>query len=184
MKNETLVGANPAEVLPHGETKRLVDHYLFHAPTVGVVASYMPKERDVLDHFGVFRGVDMVESFGQAAVVSTSVFLDAIKTNVDYKTYYQNRNFVFVGVEKVHCHGFIRCGEPYVCLGVINHYKFRQMTVSGRIYKTTPDIDLGEYFSHFTEERLRNYDVDDRFTMVFEIQNIVGQGIRNDKFQI
>src|ERR1700745_3435440 len=131
----TLVGQDPAIILPHGPTKRLVNEYLWHSPNVGIVASYTPNERDVHDHFGVFRAVDQVESFGQAVVVSCSAFLDAQKMGLSYEDYYKLRNFVFVGIKAVHCHNVIRYGETYVCLGVINFYKYRQMTASGRIYK-------------------------------------------------
>jgi hypothetical protein len=178
----TLVGQDPRQVLPHGPTKLLVDDFLWHAPDTGIVASYTPRPRDVEDHFGVFRGVDQVESFGQACVVSCSVFLDAAKMRLAYGDYYRQRNFVFAGVERVHCHGFIRLGETYVCLGVIQQYKFRQMTVSGRIYKVPPGLDLRGYFAAFTPERLRAFDLDPGFEKVFEIHNIIGKGIKNEKF--
>jgi hypothetical protein len=183
-KPRSLVGQDPRRVLPHRPTKLLVDEFLWHEPEVGIVASYTPRERDVEDHFGVFRGVDQVESFGQACVVSCSVFLDAAKMALDYDAYYAQRNFVFAGVERVHCHGFIRLGEPYVCLGAIEQYKFRQMTVSGRIYKVAGDVDLRAYFAGFTAERLRAFDLDERFEKVFEIHNIIGKGIKNEKFNI
>ena len=179
---ETLVGKDPREVLPHGPTKLLVDQFLWHHPEVGVVAAYTPKLRDVEDHFGVFRGVDQVESFGQAAVVAPTVFLDAAKTGVGFAEYYQTRNVVFAGVGQVYCHHFIRQGETFVCLGNIGQYKFRQMTVSGRIYKIAGGVDLQKYFAGFTAERLRNYDLDERFVKVFEIRDIIGKGIKTDKF--
>ena len=180
----SLVGQDPRIVLPHGPTKLLVDAYHWHDPALGVVASYTPKARDVHDHFGVFRGVDQVESFGQACVVSCSIFLDAAKMGIGYRAYYQQRNFVFAGVERVHCHGFIREGETYVCLGLIQQYKFRQMTVSGRIYKVPPGLDPDAYFARFTSERLRAFDLHEGFEQVFEIHNIIGKGIKNDKFNL
>ncbi|MEI6411920.1 MAG: hypothetical protein WCR52_21185 [Bacteroidota bacterium] len=180
---QTLVGQDPREILPHGPTKLLVDSFLWHDPDIGIVAAYTPKPRDVEDHFGVFRGVDQVESFGQACVVSCSVFLDAAKMGLRFEEYYQRRNFVFAGVERVHCHGFIRQGETFVCLGLIQQYKFRQMTVSGRIYKAPATINLPEYFKHFSSERLKNFEIADGFEHVFDIHNIIGKGIKNEKFQ-
>lgn len=180
----TLKGQNPRNVLPHGPTKLLVDAFHWHDPEVGIVASYTPKERDVEDHFGVFRGVDQVESFGQACVVSCSVFLDAAKMGLSYAEYYQLRNFVFAGVQQVYCHGFIRLGETYVCLGIIQQYKFRQMTVSGRIYKAPVSLDLDAYFADFTSERLHAFDLGEEFEKVFEIHNIIGKGIKNALFNI
>jgi hypothetical protein len=176
----TLVGQNPAIILPHGPSKRLVNEYLWHSPQVGIVAAYTPNERDVHDHFGVFRAVDQVESFGQAVVVSCSAFLDTKKMQLSYEEYYKLRNFVFVGIKAVHCHNVIRHNEMYVCLGVINFYKYRQMTASGRIYKVPQGLDVKEYFKNFSDERLRNYDLDERFVLATELHDILGKGIKNE----
>jgi hypothetical protein len=176
----TLVGMDPGVILPHGPSKLLVDEYLWHSPNVGIVAAYTPNEWDVMDHFGVFRAVDQVESFGQAVVVSCSAFLDTAKMGLTYKEYYQLRNFVFVGIKSVHCHDVIRYNEQYVCLGVINFYKFRQMTASGRIYKVPAGLDTKAYFKDFTEERLRNYDLDKEFVLATELHDILGKGIKNE----
>src|SRR5215469_5020983 len=73
--NGTLVDTIPSKILLHGPTKRLVDKYHWHLPDKGIVASYTPKERDVEDHFGVFRGVDQVEAFAQATIVSCATYL-------------------------------------------------------------------------------------------------------------
>ena len=176
----SLVGIAPNKVLPHGPSKLLVDEYLWHSPQVGIVAAYTPNEWDVMDHFGVFRAVDQVESFGQAVVVSCSAYLDTLKTGLTYEEYYKLRNFVFVGIKQVHCHDVIRYNEQYVCLGVINFYKFRQMTASGRIYKVPKGLDVAAYFKDFTEERLRNYDLDKAFVLATELHDILGKGIKNE----
>ena len=181
---KTLVGESTGLVLPHGPTKRLVDEYLWHSPNVGIVATYTPNDRDVHDHFGVFRAVDQVESFGQAVVVSCSAFLDTAKMGLGYKEYYTHRNFVFVGVKAVHCHNVIRVREQYVCLGIINFYKFRQMTASGRIYKVSAGLNLQEYFKDFTEERLRNYDLGPEFVLATELHDILGKGIKNELLSV
>lgn len=178
---KTLVGQRTDLVLPHGPTKRLVDEYYWHSPTVGIVAGYTPNERDVHDHFGVFRAVDQVESFGQAVVVSCSAFLDTEKMGLGYKEYYEQRNFVFVGIKSVHCHNVIRYNERYVCLGVINFYKYRQMTASGRIYKVPTGLDLHAYFKNFSEDRLRSYDLGEGFVLATELHDILGKGIKNEK---
>ena len=149
-------------------------------PNVGEVAAYTPNEWDVMDHFGVFRAVDQVESFGQAGVVSCSAFLDTAKMGLTYEAYYKLRNFVFVGIQSVHCHDVIPYNQKYVCLGVINFYKFRQMTASGRIYKVPAGLDLQAYFRDFTEERLRNYDVGKEFVLATELHDILGKGIKNE----
>ena len=178
---ESLVGLDPGLVLPHGPSKLLVDEYLWHLPNAGIVASYTPKERDVRDHFGVFRAVDQVESFGQATAVSCSAFLDSNKTGIGYKEYYKERNFVFMSIEKVLCHNFIRLNERYICIGIITFYKFRQMATSGRIYKVVTDLDLKNYFKSFTEESLRNFRLTEDFVLVTEIEKVISKGIKIEK---
>ena len=178
---ESLTGQDPSIILPHGPSKLLVDEYLWHAPDVGVVAAYTPKPQDVKDHFGVFRAVDQVESFGQATAVSCSAFLDTKKTGLDYKDYYKERNFVFMSIEKVLCHNFIRLNEKYICIGIITFYKFRQMATSGRIYKVVSDIDLKDYFKTFTEEALRSFRLSNDFVLVTEIEKVVSKGIKIEK---
>lgn len=176
----TLVGMDPHTVLPHGPSKTLVDEYVWHAPEAGIVAAYTPNEWDVMDHFGVFRAVDQVESFGQAVVVSCSAYLDTRKTGLTYEEYYRLRNFVFVGIQRVHCHDVIQFNQRYICMGVINFYKFRQMTASGRIYKVPPDMDLTHYFRDFTVERLKRFDVSRDFVLATELHDILGKGIKNE----
>lgn len=178
---ESLVGQHPGLILPHGPSKLLVDEYLWHAPNTGIVAAYTPKEQDVRDHFGVFRAVDQVESFGQATAVSCSAFLDTHKTGIEYKEYYKVRNFVFMSIEKVLCHNFIRLNERYICIGIITFYKFRQMATSGRIYKVVTDLDLKNYFKSFTEEALRNFELSDDFVLVTEIEKVISKGIKIEK---
>ncbi len=178
---ESLVGQDPGLILPHGPSKLLVDEYLWHEPNTGIVATYTPKERDVHDHFGVFRAVDQVESFGQATAVSCSAFLDTNKTGLGYKEYYRQRNFVFMSIEKVLCHNFIRLNEKYICIGIITFYKFRQMSTSGRIYKVVTDIDLKHYFKSFTEDRLRKFELTGDFVLVTEIEKVISKGIKIDR---
>src|SRR5215217_9172641 len=79
---DTLVGEKPKNWLLHGPTKRLIDNYHYHSPKVGVVASYTPKERDVKDHFSIFRGVDQIESFAQASIASCGTFSQCKKQNL------------------------------------------------------------------------------------------------------
>jgi len=74
----------------------------------------------------------------------------------------------------------IRYNETYVCLGIINFYKYRQMTASGRLYKVPQGLDLHEYFKDFTEERLKNYDLDPGFVFCTELHDILGKGIKNE----
>ncbi len=81
IKNSDLTELTPSQVLMHGPTKRLVDAYHWHAIDKGIVASYSPNERDVEDHFGIFRGADQVEAFAQATIVSCGTFIECRKQN-------------------------------------------------------------------------------------------------------
>src|SRR3546814_8610437 len=72
---DNLLGISPEQMLLHGPSKGLLDTYHWHLPKVGIVASYTPKSRDVHDHFGLFRGVDQIEAFAQATIVSCGTFL-------------------------------------------------------------------------------------------------------------
>ena len=177
----TLVGMNPEKVLPHGPTKLYVDEYIWHAPHIGIVASYTPKERDVHDHFGIFRGVDQVESFAQATVVSCSAFLETKKMKLDYEEYYKTINVVALGLQKVFFKDIIRFGEKFISIGAITFYKFRQMVATGRIYKAPVEMDLVSYFKEFSESRLRNYDISKDFTLAAEIHEVIIKGIKIDK---
>jgi len=78
---DSLIGTSPDQILIHGPTKLLVDHYHFHIPKIGIIASYTPREKDMFDHFGIFRGVDQIEAFAQATTVSCATFLEAQKRN-------------------------------------------------------------------------------------------------------
>jgi hypothetical protein len=78
-----LLGISPAGLLIHGPKKTLLNAYHWHLPDTGIVASYSPTARDVEDHFGVFRGVDQIEAFAQATIVSCSGFLECIKQKCD-----------------------------------------------------------------------------------------------------
>ena len=81
IQHGNLVGVDPVNLLLHGPTKRLVSAYHWHSPNKGIVASYSPTERDVEDHFNVFRGVDQIEAFAQATIVSCATFLQCRKQN-------------------------------------------------------------------------------------------------------
>lgn len=179
---DNLLGTPPRELLIHGPSKILLDTYHWHAPDIGIVASYTPKPRDVHDHFGVFRGVDQIEAFAQATIVSCGAFLESKKQNCDFKTL--NRKFIpaFISTGQVNFHNYLEEGETFISLGKIKFYKFRQMVTDGRIYKAPKGIDLDEYFKDFNETRLLNYDLRDDFVLVAELFDITGRAIKNDFF--
>jgi hypothetical protein len=180
MKN--LVGTLPEELLLHGTTKRLLDNYHWHEPKVGIVASYTPKDRDVEDHFGVFRGVDQIEAFAQATIVSCGTFLECEKQNCAPLALKDKFIPAFISVGNVHFHNYLEEGETFISIGKIKFYKFRQMVADGRIYKAPSGLDLTTYFSDFSEEKLNNYDIGEDFILVAELFDITGRALKKEIF--
>jgi hypothetical protein len=181
IQNGSLVGLQPANVLLlYGPTKRLLTNYHWHLPNKGIVTSYSPTERDVEDHFGLFRGVDQIEAFAQASVVSCGGFLECRKLNCTFDELKDILIPAFISVGNVFFHNYVQLGDTFISIGYITFYKWRQMVCNGRIYKVPKDFDLDEYFKDFTEERLLKYDISEDFTLVAELFDITGRGIKVD----
>ncbi|RCH53653.1 hypothetical protein DJ568_16590 [Mucilaginibacter hurinus] len=181
-KTPTLVGEKPKHWLLHGPTKRYIDNYHYHSPGVGIVASYTPLARDVKDHFNIFRGVDQVESFAQASVVSLATFSECKKMKI--LPVELSNLFVptFISIGEVNYHSYLEKGQTFINIGCIKFYKFRQMVCDGRIYKVPPGLNLDEYFKDFTDERLLAYDVSKEFKLVAELKGITGRAIKKEIF--
>lgn len=180
-KADNLAGISPKDIMVHhGPTKLLLDKYLWHSPDKGIIASYTPKKRDVEDHFGIFRGVDQIESFAQAAVGSCSVFLECRKqalSPLELKEKFIPR---FISIGQVIFHSFLEEGDTYINIGQIKFYKFRQMVSDGRIYKAPEGLNLDHYFSTYTEKQLLEYDLSKDFTLVAELADITGRAIKRE----
>ena len=99
-----LVGTLPEDMLLHGPTKRLLDNYHWHEPKIGIVASYTPKAFDVNDHFGIFRGVDQIEAFAQATIVSCATFLECEKQQCEPDDLKLNFVPAFISIGNVYFH--------------------------------------------------------------------------------
>lgn len=180
-KTKSLVELNPKDILLYGPSKLLVDEFLWHNPAVGIIASYTPKAKDVLDHFDVFRGVDQIESFAQATVVSCATFNQCEKENLTPLQLKENYIPLFISVGSVNFHHYLLEGETFICLGNIKFYKFRQMVVDGRIYKAPKGLNLKTYFENFKDEDLENYNLDDSFELVATCFDITGRAFKKDK---
>lgn len=176
-----LLGVPPADLLIHGPKKTLLSAYHWHLPDTGIVASYAPTARDVEDHFGVFRGVDQIEAFAQATIVSCSAFLECIKQKCDFE--FLKTNFVplFLGVGQVSFRSYLEEGDVFISMGRITFYKFRQMTCEGRIYKVPEGLDLNAYFSGYSKEQFLNYELSEDFTLIAELSEVTGKGMKRDK---
>lgn len=178
----TLKGEQPRYWLLHGPTKRYVHNYHYHSPNVGIVASYTPLARDVKDHFNIFRGVDQVEAFAQATVVSCATFLECKKLGGNPQTLADLYVPTFISIGQVNYHSYLEKGQTFINIGCIKFYKFRQMVCDGRIYRVPPGLDLDEYFKDFNDERLLAYDIDKNFKLVAELFGITGRAIKKEIF--
>ena len=179
-KLTSLVGLSPYDVLPHGPSKVYLDAFLWHESKLGVVATYTPQEKDTHDHFGVFRGVDQIEAFGQASVVASNAFISCVKKEISFSELYEKYNFVFLTLGEAICKSFIKLGETFVIHAHFNDYKFRQMTASGKLYKTSPNFDLEEYYKKYTINQFLNNELPNDYIEVAEFKNLIGRGIKNN----
>ena len=177
-----LLGFKPSQMLLHGPTKRLVDAYHWHSPDKGIVASYSPKARDVEDHFGIFRGVDQVEAFAQATIVSCATFLECRKQNCTPDQLKDKFIPAFISIGNVNFHYYLEQGDTFICMGNITFYKWRQMVCEGRIYRAPKGMDLDAYFKDFDEQKLRSFDLDPGFVKIAELYDITGRGIKKEMF--
>lgn len=183
LKQGSLVGVNPSDLLLHGPSKRLVDNYHWHLADKGIVASYTVKEKDVADHFGIFRGVDQVEAFAQASVVSCATFLECRKLNCSLEELKEKFIPAFISIGSVHFHSYLETGDTFISIGYITFYKWRQMVCNGRIFKVPQGLDLDDYFEDFTEERVLKYDISKDFKLVAELFDITGRALKLELFK-
>jgi len=182
IQHGNLVGVDPVNLLLHGPTKRLVSAYHWHSPNKGIVASYSPTERDVEDHFNVFRGVDQIEAFAQATIVSCATFLQCRKQNCLPDVLRDTFVPAFISIGNVNFQNYLELGDTFISIGNITFWKWRQMVCDGRIYRVPKGLDLDEYFSDFTEERLLKYDISKDFIKVAELHDITGRAILIEQF--
>lgn len=176
-----LLGISPSSILIHGPKKTLVDAYHWHIPDVGIIASYAPTARDVEDHFGVFRGVDQIESFAQATIVSCSGYSECIKQKCTFEHLKATFIPLFVSIGQVNFRSYLEEGDVFICMGQITFYKFRQMTCDGRIYKVPKGLDLDTYFQNYTKEQFLAYDLNEDFILISELFEVTGKGMKRDK---
>ena len=176
----SLVGLSPHDVLPHGPSKVYIDEFLWHRPGVGVVAIYTAREKDTHDHFGVFRGVDQIEAFGQASVVAGNAFISCVKKGISFSELYENYNFVFLTMGSAICKSFIKLGDTAIIHAHFDDYKFRQMISSGKVYKASKGFDLEKYYQDYTEEQFKNNIVPAEYMEVSEFNGLTGRGIKNN----
>jgi hypothetical protein len=177
-----LVGTDPRKWLIYGPTKTLLDNYHWHDPHAGIVASYTPTAHDVFDHFGIFRGVDQIEAFAQATIVSCGNFLECIKQNVEPQVLMEKFTPFFISIGQVNFHSYLKEGDTFISIGKIKFYKFRQIVADGRIYKVPKGLDLNEYFGSYDALRFERNDLRDDFVLAAELFDITGRAIKKTRF--
>jgi len=178
---ESLVGMHPKDILIHGPKKTLIDRYIWHKPDFGIIVSYAPTAFDVEDHFGVFRGVDQIESFAQATIVSCSSYLEAKKQKCNLELLKSSITPLFISIGQVSFRSYLLAGDVFISMGYITFYKFRQMTCNGRIYKVPKGLDLDDYFKDYTQEQFEKYELRDDFVLIAELFDITGRGTKQIK---
>jgi hypothetical protein len=180
---DNIVGDPPDNWLLHGPSKRYVNNYHWHKPSVGIVASYTPTEANVHDHFDIFRGVDQIESFAQASIVSLATFSECKKMNLTPETLASLFIPTFISIGPVYFHSYLEKGQTFVNIGFVKFYKWRQMVCDGRIYRAPLGLDLDAYFKDFDEELLRAYDLRDDFLLIAEFFDVTGRAIKREMFE-
>lgn len=183
-KYESLVGMDSADILLHGPSKNYVDAYHWHDMDLGVIASYTPQAKDVIDHFGVFRGVDMIESFCQATAASLSTFISCKKRDKSLAEAHDEIVPLFISIGQVNFMSYLMEGETFISMGKIKFYKFRQMVCDGRIYKVPKGLNLDAYFKAYSAEQFKQYDLLDEFTLIAELYDITGRGFKKNNLEI
>ncbi|HQS06322.1 MAG TPA: hypothetical protein PLT16_11895, partial [Daejeonella sp.] len=131
-------------------------------------------------HFGIFRGVDQIESFVQATAASLAMFLVCQKNSCAPEDLRDKAVPSFISVGNVNFMAALEKGDTYVILGKITFYKFKQMVCDGRIYQ---GLDLDDYFKDFSEERLLKYDLSPDFKLISDYYDITGREIDIEYFR-
>ncbi|MGB0373024.1 MAG: hypothetical protein ACPGN3_16965 [Opitutales bacterium] len=180
---DSLLDCRPEDILPHGPSKLFVDSYVWHQPGFGGAAAYTVTEEDVKDHFGIMRGVDQIEFFGQAITVSCGIHYIAHKEGWTLEQLHREVLFLFLGVGEVRFRSQADVGDRLVALGYFTFHKFRQGITDGRIYVVPKHYDLKELFSDFNEERLRNYDLPEDCRLVTELFGTTGKLVKKSKLE-
>ncbi len=178
MKN--LLGSAPADVLSYGPSKLMINAFLWHEPLAGIIASYTPTGKDVADHFGIFRGVDQIEAFAQASIVSCAGFLESQKQQISMQEVGKRYIPAFISIGNVYFHSYIKAGETFISLANIKFYKFRQMVADGRIYKVPEGTDLSFCLKDFTVQKLLDYSLPEDFILVAELFQVTGRALKMD----
>ncbi|MEO0341115.1 MAG: hypothetical protein AAF242_18115 [Bacteroidota bacterium] len=179
-KPNLILGKSPDEILIYGERMLLIDQYLWFEPAFGIIACYQVKKKDVEDHFNIFRGVDMLETCGQAGISACTV-LECQKTGKTRDELREYMRFVFLGVDQSRFFDYAVEGDLLISISQITSYRFRQMTLDSTLYKVDSNFNYQAYFQSYTAEDFKNHDLPSSFKKIATFQNMVGRAIRLEK---
>ncbi|MEO1259509.1 MAG: hypothetical protein AAFZ15_11960 [Bacteroidota bacterium] len=181
MKNPNLiVGKRPDEVLIYGNNMMLIDEYLWFDRHHGIISAYQVKKKDVEEHFNIFRGVDMLETCGQAGISACTV-LECQKTGKSRDELREYMRFVFLGVDESRFFDYAIEDDVLISIGKITSYRFRQMTLDSTLFKVDQNFDYHQYFQNYTGEDFHNQSLPAAFKKIATFQNMVGRAIRLSK---
>ncbi|MEN0002745.1 MAG: hypothetical protein AAF798_01330 [Bacteroidota bacterium] len=178
-----IVGKGPEEVLIYGKPMLFVDEYLWFEPACGIVTVYQVKEKDVKDHFNIFRGVDMLEACGQAGISACTV-LECQKAGKSRDELKKIFRFVFLGVDRSRFFDYAKEGDVLIAIGNITSYRFRQMTLDSTLYKVAPNFDYQNYFQNYSIADFNDKVVPTAFTPMATFENMVGRAIKLQKLKM
>ena len=178
----TLTEIQPENILQHGPSKRYVDEFLWFEGKLGAVATYQPTAEDVKDHFGVFRGVDQVESFAQGTAVAAITLLEAQKQGMSIVEFQKHWNIAFLGVEQVKLLNFLREGDRMVAVAQTTFHRFHQMIVNGKTFRAPADFDLQAWARDFSKQDLLDYRMPESFQPIGEISDLKVVALKKTKF--
>lgn len=172
----------PSEILLHGPSKTYADAFHWFFPKTGIVTSYTVQPKDVHDHFGVFRGVDMIESLAQTGVLACTILL-ADKEQKPLTELREEFLMAFTELGSAHFHDFVKEGETLINMVTIQRYKFREITFSGCVYREASPQETKAYFDQLNELDFDPNQPPGSLKKIAEFKGYKGRGIRKTKIK-
>lgn len=180
LSENPLVGKQPYEVLIFGEEKMYVDQFLWFEEKTGIAVAYQVQAKDVKGHFGIMRGVDMIEIFGQSGTAACTALV-CKKEKATRNELLQRFRFAFLSMENVRFHRYAKTGDTLICISQIKSFRFRQIALDGTLYRVKPNWDYVSFFEKYTTDDFRNKTLPSEFETIAEFDNLVGRAIKIEK---
>lgn len=152
------------EFLPHGPTKLYIDEIIYNGE-MGLASLYRVQEKDTLDHFGYFRGVDQVETCGQASLAwhMNRVYLKRLKKNKKVISFDCLANSINEAVFL----SPVSTGDLYLTVCSCKHLRsFVEADSVGYVIPSEKEESVRDYFSNLKKDSLLDADLKDLFGLV------------------